>query len=207
MKIKRVILDPGHGGMAFGQYMTKGKRSPIVGAGLGIYEGEFNRSICELLKKWFVHYGLQCEITNSGPANMPLRARVGFVNELCAGRDDTILLSIHANAMGKHGWNDAHGTVVFTSRKIATFTLKRRSNKSIELAENIEYELGFLARFESRGIKHKNFAMVAKTKCPAVLVECGFMTHRGDAAFLATTRGVGSVATQIFDGVRGCFDA
>jgi N-acetylmuramoyl-L-alanine amidase len=71
------ILDPGHGGMAFGHYMTPGKRSPQVPP--GIYEGEFNRAIANS-----VHDGnyLETIVTNPGPINISLKKRVSFVNSI-----------------------------------------------------------------------------------------------------------------------------
>ena len=175
------ILDPGHGGIAFGQYMTKGKRSPEVPP--GIYEGEFNREVCQWISAMYLsvtpaHRERDPIFTVVGALNVPLAYRVSFVNELQRRVKDCALISVHANAAPGKGWSDPRGFTVFTDRT--------NDQDSYNLAHLIEKELTALGYTDSRGVRQANHAMTFKTTCPAVLVECGFMTNKEEAKHLAT---------------------
>ena len=184
MSIK-FLLDPGHGGVAFSHYLTPGKRSPEVPP--GIFEGEFNRAVCGYLNN-----GEKFLSIVPGPIQVPLESRVGFVNKL-AKLEDVALVSVHANAAGDgKQWNAANGFTIFTS--------KNASKKSELLARCLESEFDdhFGGIIKSRGIKTANFTIIKQSKCPAVLVECGFMTHKSDVAFLSSGSGQRAIAAAIY---------
>lgn len=173
------ILDPGHGGMSFGYYLTKGKQSPQVPP--GIYEGEFNRSVCEMAQ----NLRPNIIVTIPGPINVPLKIRAKYINELATklGPENCALISVHANAMGRRGWDDAKGFTVFHSR-----TPLRESKRLANVAERCLTEANYA---ESRGVKKANFGIITfghkrilKVKIPAILVELGFMTHWDEASLL-----------------------
>lgn len=202
MKINRVILDPGHGGMAFGRYMTAGKRSPEIGHGVGIYEGVFNRNVCKLLERWFFAAHIDVVTTVPGPIQVSLNDRLKFINTLCKGRDDTIVLSIHANAMDG-GWGGANGWRIFRPKPLF---LRKKSGWADEeriLAWSIFGEMDKLEQVGRRlgGMGTAGFKIIRKSKCPALLVECAFMTHKGDAAWMSTLNGEWKTANAIFLGV------
>lgn len=166
----KFLLDPGHGGLAFGHYLTPGKRSPEIPPGL--YEGDVNRKICEIIT---ARRGMNFEAVTiaPGPVNVPLAARVQFANQLWRlEKPNLALISIHCNAAAKPGWSAANGFVVFKSR-----TASEQSNKLASLLYSHYDELGI---FYNRGIKEANFAMIRKPHCPSVLLEMGFMTNLED---------------------------
>jgi len=185
----KYILDAGHGGVAFGHYLTKGKRSPQVPP--GIYEGEFNRKICSGVPK-LLDGCLDVMQLNPGPVNISLSSRVNYINELSA-LEKTILVSIHANASPAKGWSSANGFVVFHSTNA--------SNESKELACIISDTMGKIV-INSRGVKVSNFYILRKTKCPAVLVECGFMTNKEEAIMMNTLNGQFFICRAIANALR-----
>jgi len=165
----KFLLDPGHGGLAFGHYLTPGKRSPEIPP--GIYEGAFNRRICRIVEFRAQEYKqLDALSIAPGPANIPLKARVSFVNQLYRREKNLALISVHCNAAAARGWSTANGFTIFISR--------RASDKSKELAQILHERYADIVPIRSRGIKQKNFTMIHKTKCPAVLLEMGFMINR-----------------------------
>lgn len=178
------ILDPGHGGFAFGHYCTKGKQSPEVPP--GIYEGVFNRQVA-----WNVGLHMLRErkqevvVTAPSAINVPLKTRVEFVNSLPF--DDMALISIHANAAGNSGWSEASGARVFTPRMADTQTkvLAGLLEQFIDIATQ-DGSLPYGRRARGRA----DFTVIHKVRCPAILVECGFMTNMDDARFLASERGI-----------------
>lgn len=188
-----ILLDAGHGGIIQSgnnkYYLTPGKRSPEVPP--GIYEGEFNRRIAELTELCLMQQCIPVVQLNPGPINIPLSSRVSFVNQVHA-KEPCALVSIHANASPEPGWSDAQGTVLFVA--------ERASDQSWWLAENLAQQLNTGAwPLEFRKIKERNLTMVARTKCPAVLIEAGFMTNKFDAMALATYRVQWQLASILSD--------
>lgn len=174
----KVIIDAGHGGTAFGHYLTAGKRSPEVPP--GIFEGGFNRMVSRNID---FNLKLHSCLLNNGPINIPLRERVKYINQLFKKEPDLISISIHANAARGKGWSRARGSVVFVS--------KRATEKELFLAKQISDEMRKLSKLiglPHRGIKKANFKMVYGPKCPAVLIECGFMTNKADCEILKDNR-------------------
>ena len=172
------ILDPGHWGMVWGHYLWPGKQSPMVPP--GIYEGEFNRDMCQRIHALDP---ANTVITVPGPINVPLRARIKFINKLSTV-EDCALLSIHANAAGRAGWNEAQGHAVFHSRTPLA--------ASKRLAHTVSTQLERAHYTSSRGVKKANFSIITyghkrilQAKIPAVLIEYEFMTNRHGAMMLA----------------------
>lgn len=185
------FLDPGHG-----DRLTPGKRSPEVGEGVGIYEGEFNRAVCAQIQDTArFHREQRFDIINiaPGPTNVPLaKTRVPYVNRRCQTLEKPALISVHANAAPGGGWSDANGYVVYCS--------EQASDKSVRLAgiANRLFEEYLEGYISSRGIKRANHTITTKTLCPAILVECAFMTNRREAAIMATWTGVRMYANLIY---------
>jgi len=186
------ILDPGHGGVGpGGEYLTPGKRSPEVPP--GIYEGEFNRQICSLVESLCLDY--DTTTTNPGPVNCGLKERTDYINGLQKVRGNCILLSIHANASGRGGWSTVYGSTVFYHPK---------NKKGKPLAEWVLEAIDQHTPMNiTRGVKPSRFTILSKTRSmPGVLVECGFMTNKSEARFLASSDGQSQIANAIFETIK-----
>jgi N-acetylmuramoyl-L-alanine amidase len=195
------ILDPGHGGVAFGHYVTKGKRSPHVPP--GIYEGEFNREVAlDTHFKWTLDIPpgcspMDCTMIGTGPINIPLKARVDFVNGLPFPARDMALISIHANAEGglKRGeWGKASGSRLFISKRASNGSYRLEDRLSLAMIDAMKAGKIPYAMRPTRLVNH---TITTRVKCPAILVECGFMTNEADATWLAT-EGASAWADVIF---------
>ncbi len=193
------LFDNGHGGMVGQKYLTKGKRSPEVIPGLGIYEGEFNRDIVKRVVGRLRFKGIYAFDIVPEAKNVKLRERVERAN---AYMSDTIagllnnpscrLISIHANADGRDGeWTAAEGMTIFH------YPGSKKGEALAKKAEMVFYhaDLGMW----NRGIKTARFAMLRRTRMPAILVEHGFMTNRGDARKLASDKFRSQVAEAYVD--------
>ena len=187
------ILDPGHGGIGpGGEYLTAGKQSPQVPP--GIYEGQFNRRIAER-----VIAQCPCAVmstTTKDPANMGLAERAEYVRGLQAIRKNCMLISIHANALGNgKNWNEAHGATVFHHPSNAA---------GQKLARRILYSIGDRTELDiGRGIRTARFAILSRTRSiPGVLVECGFMTQKNEAIYLASDEGQAAIAFAIAEVIQ-----
>ena len=187
------LLSAGHGGTAFGHYRTPGKRSPgkRKPADPGIFEGEFNRDICNRIVERDKDGAFL--FINPGPINISLKEKIGFVNWL-AQRERVCLIEIHANAAKGPSWSTGHGFAVFHSWNA--------SNASEILCDFIRRAwIQNVPEIFNRGIKVEDYSILKKTDCPAVLIESGFMTNRSEAELLSTDTIRESIADAIYQAV------
>lgn len=168
------ILDAGHGGLIRGRYQTKGKRSPNWRFGT-LYEGAFNRWVVNLLMRELDYAGVPYYHISPELRDVKLSTRVSRANAIADLDGDAYLLSIHANAGGGTG--------------LEGFTYYGQT-RSDEIAE--DFLLNLSEEFEPQGWKlradtidgdldkESNFYILKHTKCPAFLLECGFMDFDWD---------------------------
>ena len=171
----KVLIDPGHG------IDTPGKRSP---------DGKFreylwNRQVADLLGARLVAMGIDASPVVTETNDIPLSTRVQRVNRICSkvGASNVLLVSIHANAAGNGGWMNAKGWSCYTSKG---------STESDRIAECL-YD-AFEKEFPDRKIRkdlsdgdrdwEENFYVLAKSRCPAVLLENFFYDNLEECAFL-----------------------
>ena len=162
----RIVIDAGHGPD------TPGKRSPDE----SLREYQFNSAVARYVADELLHGYEDVEIllTHDDSRDVSLRERTDRAN---AWKAD-VFVSIHANAYGAGGWNDAKG--------IETFVYTTRPAAAVKLAEAVHRNLIRMTGRPDRGVKTANFHVLRETKMPAILVECGFMTNREEAALLKT---------------------
>ena len=92
-----ILLDNGHA------RSTKGKRSPVLEDGRQLFEYKFNRDIVRRITTMLDKEGISyIIITPEIDYDVPLLVRASRVNQYCNkfGKDNCLLISIHANAMG-----------------------------------------------------------------------------------------------------------
>ena len=171
----RVLIDPGHG------IDTPGKRSP---------DGKFreylwNRQVADLLGARLVAMGIDASPVVTETNDIPLSTRVQRVNRICSkvGASNVMLVSIHANAAGNGGWMNAKGWSCYTSKG---------NTESDRIAECL-YD-AFEKEFPDRKIRkdlsdgdrdwEENFYVLAKSRCPAVLLENFFYDNPEECMFL-----------------------
>ncbi len=88
----KILIDPGHGSG------TPGKRSPDG----SFLEYKFNREIARRIVTNLQDRGYDAELLVPEETDIPLKERASRVNSHCAalGKQNVILVSIHANAAG-----------------------------------------------------------------------------------------------------------
>lgn len=167
---------------------VKGKRSPQVPP--GIVEWEFDMSVAMCLEALLIDAGHEVFRTMqiSEPENKALSTRRAMANKA------DLFVSVHANAASESGWSSANGFVVF----------HRVLGESLAVSIAASYKKS-IPEIRSRfgGIKDGSRLGVIPSGIPAVLIECGFMTNRTEAAFLADPLNQQRIARAIADGVIG----
>ena len=172
----KILIDPGHG------IDTPGKRSPD-----GLFrEYLWNRQVADMILEGLVSAGVDASLVVTETNDVSLRNRVNRVNTICnrVGASNVLLVSIHANAAGNgSAWMNAKGWSCYTSKG---------KTMSDQVAECL-YD-AFEAEFQDRKIRkdmsdgdrdwEENFYVLAKSKCPAVLLENFFYDNREECAWM-----------------------
>ena len=197
--VETVVLDPGHGGHDKGAVCRYGS------------EKDFALDVARKLRGLLQSKGLRVIMTREGDYFVPLDVRAQIAN---AARD-SIFVSIHFNATNDDP--DATGFEIFsftprgapsTSDNAVTPTsLSMQAgtvvdNQSLALSACIYHSLlGHIPEFD-RGIKRARFAVLRLTRVPAVLIEGGFLTERGESRLIANKDWRGKLAAAISVGIE-----
>ncbi|WP_298832065.1 N-acetylmuramoyl-L-alanine amidase [uncultured Planococcus sp.] len=179
----KIMIDAGHGPD------TPGKRSPDG----RLREFHFNSAVAEEVKKRLVMDGHSVFFSHQNDVDVPLHERTALANRLKVD----LFVSIHANAMG-NSFNSANG--------LETFTYSRPQAVTRELAVKVQSSLLLVTGRKDRGVKQGDFAVLRDTHMPAILVECGFMTHKQEVELLKSAAYRKRCALGICFGIA-CFDA
>lgn len=190
-----ILIDNGHGTRQY----TKGKRSPDG----SLIEGEYCRSIAARVVDELQAKGLTAFQLVKEDLDIDLSTRANRVNSYCNryGAGNVLLISIHCNAAGNGSqWLEASGWEVWT-----TVGKTKSDQLATCLFEAAQANLqGFKMRSDrSDGDpdKEKNFTIIYKAKCPAVLTENLFQDNRGDVAFLLSPEGRKAIVKLHVDGI------
>jgi N-acetylmuramoyl-L-alanine amidase len=217
LKVKRVIIDPGHGGKDPG---AVGKR--------GLREKDVVLNISKLLeKKLKERLELEVFLTRRDDTFIPLDQRAPFANT----RSADLFISIHANASPNRKvygvetyylslTNDEQALKVAarenaTSTKkisdlqyiLADLILTYNVNESPILAKFIQESLVSSLRenysqIKDLGVKKAPFYVLINVKMPAVLVELSFISNPREEKRLRSERYQEVLAEGVFQGIK-----
>src|SRR5215216_2134090 len=198
-KVDTVVLDPGHGGHDKGQVSRYG------------CEKDFALDVARKLRPILQAKGLRVMMTREGDYFVPLEVRAKIAN---AARN-SIFVSIHFNATNDNP--DATGFEIFsftprgapstsdTAMSSNSYSMQPGStvdSQSMALSACIYHSvLGHIPEYD-RGIKRARFAVLRLTKVPAVLIEGGFLTERGESKLIASKDWRAKLAAAIGVGIE-----
>src|SRR5438552_5352576 len=181
-KVETIVLDPGHGGYDKGQVSRYGS------------EKDFVLDAARKLRPLLQAKGLRVIMTRECDYFVPLEVRAQIAN---AARN-SIFVSIHFNATNDDP--NATGFEIFSftplgapstsDGAVAPSSLSTQPGSAVDaqsmaLSACIYHSmLGHIPEFD-RGIKRARFAVLRLTRVPAVLVEGGFLTERGESQLIA----------------------
>lgn len=167
----RVIIDPGHGGK---------DKGAIWG---GVRESTLNLKIALKVEKLLKKKGIPVTLTRRNDVYMGLRsrARVSQRKERC------VFVSIHHNACRHPSVRGLESYYVGTRGKVLAFEIHRR--------------LVAGAKLKDRGIRRRQYLVLRETRCPAVLIECGYLSNVAERKRAASSAQHDRIAKAIVDGL------
>lgn len=216
LKIRRVVLDPGHGGHDEGTAGPNGLLEKDLVLDVALRLGKLIES----------RMGSEVVFTRSDDTFIPLERRTAIANE----RKADLFLSIHANSSpyprigGVESYylnfTSAKDALAVASRENASsdksvfelhdliqkITLHDKAEESREFAGAIQAALfPFAARYnpgiKNRGVKKAPFVVLIGASMPSVLAEIGFLTNAREEALLAKPEHRQKLAEALYRGV------
>src|SRR6266508_3570403 len=198
-KVQTVVLDPGHGGYDKGAICRYGS------------EKNFALDAARQLRPLLQAKGFRVIMTREGDYFVPLEVRARIAN---AARD-SIFVSIHFNATDRNPSATGFEIFSFTPRGAPSTSDNwvTSSSASVQAGSKVDAQsmalsaciyhslLGHIPEFD-RGIKRARFAVLRLTEVPAVLVEGGFLTERGESRLIAEKDWRGRLAQAISVGIE-----
>ena len=197
----KILIDNGHGNN------TPGKRSPYSANGIKpaieFYEYEWNREIAARIVDDLLSMGYDAELLVPEDNDISLKERVRRINEICdtEGASNTLMISVHANAMGDgSAWMKGRGWSAYTT-------------KGDTISDNLADCLYKAAEYNLSGMKIRkdfsdgdpdweaNFYICKKAKCAAVLTENFFYDNTDDLKFILSNEGKDAIVRTHIDGI------
>ena len=167
----RVIVDAGHGGKDKGAYWY------------GVSEAALNLKVARRVERSLKDRGYQVTMTRRSDRYLTLSRRSSIANRY----RNAIFVSIHFNACHN---TQAHGVETFYAGKRGRF-----------LAQCIQTRLVRSVKARNRGVRAGRYAVLMQTKCPAVLVECGFISNPRERSRCNSLWYQKATAKAIVDGI------
>ncbi len=180
-KGKKVVIDPGHGGLDTG----------AIGI-TGLLEKEVTIDVAERLKIFLENAGAVVVMTREGDRSVSNSRRVNIANDAKAD----VFISIHANAFSNP---DSNGT--------ETFYCSNNSSRDASryLAQQLQRELIEALGRRDRGVKTRSFFVIKETKMPSALVELAFLSNKEEEALLKKPEARAASAEALFKGLEAYF--
>ena len=187
-----VVVDAGHGGHDGGAVSH------------GVIEKNLSLDIANRLKKELEAAGLRVVMTRSGDRFLSLDERAA----LAGTHHADAFVSVHLNTDGEG--SEAEGietyfaeTKALSARQMVPAGGAERASEGsgAEFAKVVQRLVCGETKAENRGIKARDYAVVSRAACPAVLVECGFITSAREVVRLKQAGYRDQIAEGIARGV------
>jgi N-acetylmuramoyl-L-alanine amidase len=146
-----VVVDAGHGGKDSGAYRRYGPPEKMVAL-----------DVAQRLKQKLRESQIKTVMIRDSDVFIPLNDRVAMGNK----QKNAVFVSIHFNDSRK--------------RKTRGFETYYHSGASLDMANRIQQKLMTIPNSANGGVHTANFRVLRLANCPAVLVECGYLSNRSE---------------------------
>ncbi|MGB1247320.1 MAG: N-acetylmuramoyl-L-alanine amidase family protein [Chitinophagales bacterium] len=222
--VKKVVIDPGHGGKDPGAVSASGYYEKTVALNVSLMLGDYIESNFP---------DVEVIYTRNTDVFIELYERANIANR----NEADLFISIHANAAANKGAYGAETFVLGLHKSDANLEVAKRENSVIEMEDNTEdhyqfdinspeghimlsllqdaslnqsIELAHLVQTQftervgrkDRGVKQAGFAVLYKTTMPSILVELGFLSNVDEEEFLKSDLGQDYLASALFRAFR-----
>lgn len=193
-RCKVIVIDPGHGGKDSG---ARGKH---------YLEKRVTLELAQNLKRLLERSGYKVYMTRTGDVYVPLVRRAQVAN----WRKADLFISLHVNAAQDKSVSGLEtyaltpdGAPSTSSSQVVWTRYSGNANElnNLALAHSIQQQMLKKTKAKDRGVKRARFVVLREVKCPAVLVEVGFISNYAEERKLGSRSYLDALARGIADGV------
>jgi N-acetylmuramoyl-L-alanine amidase len=148
---KTVVVDAGHGGKDSGAFRRYGPPEKLVAL-----------DVAQRLNRKLRESQLKTVMTRDSDVFIELNDRVAIEN----AQKNAVFVSIHFNDSRRRG--------------VRGFETYYHSGPSFDLANGIQQKLMAIPNSKNGGVHTANYRVLRNATCPAVLVECGYLSNRSE---------------------------
>ncbi len=223
-KIRKIFIDPGHGGKDPGALGKKSRESDIalsIALKVGAYL-EKNLADVKIVysRKTDIHVELdkRAELANEQKADLFVSIHVNasrkknvfgtatYVMGLHKSQDnldvavlENSVIELEENFQTRYAISNPQSVDNYI---IANFKQNTHLDQSVRLANKIQKEFRERAGRNDLGVRQAGFLVLWNTTMPAVLVETGFISNSQEEKYLMTEKGQDFIASAIFRAIR-----
>lgn len=214
---KRIVIDPGHGGLDPGALSSKGTR-----------EKDVVLAFAKVLKKKLMKFGTyDVKLTRSVDVFVPLAERVQIAEDYHA----SLFISIHADAIRRRLAKKIRGATIYTLSKegsdleaqalankenksdilagidiepesevegiLRDLTQRETKNQSLDFASVAYKHMKKKTKFRQNMMRSANFRVLRSAIIPSVLIELGYISNANDEKLLKSPKWQAALATSL----------
>ena len=198
-RIRTIVLDPGHGGKDPGNQEGS------------LLEKRYTLLLAQQVRAKLQAAGYHVLLTRNRDTFVDLPDRVALGNRAKAD----LFLSLHFNAIASRA-TSAEGIETFCltphtassthappqTTQGSTLAGHKTTSESILMGYQIQKALVRRLGMVDRGVKHARFVVLRDTTMPAVLIEAGFMSAKGDLGKITDATSRARTASAIVEAIR-----
>lgn len=175
-----VVIDAGHGGNDPGAISVHGG-----------YEKGINLAVARLVAERLAGRGVKVTQTRTTDVFVDLDERAAIANRIGA----QFFVAIHADSSSNRR---ARGCTVYVCRDADDASVRAATAMVRAIAR---------AGLSTRGLRRADYRVLTRTRCPAILVELGYLSNSSEARFLADRSGQEQLAAALAEGVLAFIQA
>ncbi|MEM7145381.1 MAG: N-acetylmuramoyl-L-alanine amidase, partial [Verrucomicrobiota bacterium] len=199
VKAVRVVIDAGHGGKDGGAQ------------GSGLLEKKMTLDVAQRVRRELAKRGIRSVLTREEDETLSLSDRVKISDQY----RDAIFVSVHFNTSSTPSVSGLE--VYHTSPKSleTLVALKKRfqlpreekleDDRNRVLAEAMQASVARTTDVRDRGVRNRSFYVTRNAMAPSVLVECAYLTNKGEAGKVKNPHFRNRISQGIADGVEAYF--
>ncbi|CAC9973908.1 N-acetylmuramoyl-L-alanine amidase [Flavobacterium panici] len=173
---KTIVIDAGHGGEDIGAQIGAGQEKKIV------------ENIANKIKLLNSKDEIEIILLRKDDSFIELSERVSKINKI----NPSLVISLHVNSSENLNEN---GVNAYVSKQNGFY--EESKEKAENLVDKISNE-----KFAKGEVKDANYFVLKNSKCPALLVEIGYLTNENDRNYLISENGQNEIANKIIEFIK-----
>ncbi len=222
--VRKVVIDPGHGGKDPGAIGSKAKEKDIVLA-ISLQLGDYIKQnfddvevIYTRTTDEFIELHRRAQIANENKADLFISIHCNASRSNSAYGSETFVMGLHRSQQNLEVAKKENASILYESDYLETYDgydpNSPESNiifsmfqniyldQSLRVASLVQNQFRDRAGRHDRGVKQAGFLVLYNITMPGILVEAGFLSHAQEERYLMSERGQSHIASAIFRAFR-----